>query len=267
MTVRGVAVRTKSEPMTVGGIGRTVVRWKWIWIPMLIVGVLAGAGLYVKTPATYTAASSYVFISPVKSATGVAGNPFITGSNGLGQTADLVSLQLTDAENTKKFAAGHPKLEYTMALDPSVSATLLVITVDDDSPTSALQTLDELGDAVQQQLSTLQESAGAPKTQWITATRLTRDQKPTVSIMKGIRNGALGFGGMFLLAIVGVVLAEIIRTRRSGASRSSQVPPIDLEGSAGVAAPRRVHMVRDEHGRDFVDASAAARPGRGRGRA
>ncbi len=220
--------RARNEPMTLRLIGQVVGRWKWIWIPAVVLGLVAGAGLFEKTPKTYTVTSSYVFLSPAKDTTGLASNPFITGGNGLPQTADLVALTLTDKANLAKFTAGHPKLQYTIARDPSVNATLVNVSVQDVSASSAFSALDALGTAVQAQLAELQKLAGAPTSQWITASRLTRDENPTVSIAKGLRNGALGLVGMLVLAVVVMVFAERIRIRRTtragrGAPRDSSV--------------------------------------------
>lgn len=209
--------------MTLRKLWQMLTRWRWIVIPGLVLAVAGGVVVGLLTPVSYKVQSSYLFLSPVLGADGTAGNPFLQLGNGVSTTVDILAVSLSDVITTEQYTENAPQLTYTTFRDNALSAPLLAITVEDVSLTNAYATLDSLGDDLGLRLDALQERAGAPRNQWVTATQLTRDPVAAISYAVPIRNG-VGVGlGLVLLTILVMALAE---RRRSQHSHDATQPPI-----------------------------------------
>jgi hypothetical protein len=244
--------------MTLRKFWQMLRRWRWIVIPGLILAEVAGLAAGYLSPVSYKVQSSYLFLSPVTGADGSAGNPFLQLGNGVSTTVDILAVSLSDVITTESYTENAPQLTYTTVRDTSISAPLLVITVEDVSLTNANKTLDALGADLATRLDDLQASAGAPQGQWVTATQLTRDPRAEVGLAVPIRNGVAAGLGVILLTLLVMALAErwaSARQRRreqpgAGARDGSGLPPrADVEasvptGPAPTAAP--------EHADDYV---------------
>jgi hypothetical protein len=201
-------------------------RWRWIVIPGLVLAELAGVAAGYFSPVSYRVQSSYLFLSPVTGADGSAGNPFLQLGNGVSTTVDILAVSLSDVITTESYTQGAPDLTYTAVRDASLSAPILVITVEDVSVDNAYKTLDALGADLSERLDALQERAGAPQGQWVTATQLTRDPKAEVSLAIPIRNGVAAGLGVILLTLLVMAFAE-----RRANSRQQRVPTVAGGGS------------------------------------
>lgn len=199
--------------MTLGKIWMVLSRWRWVLIPGIVLALGGSYALFSVTLPSQTVSSSYLFLSPVKDVKGVAGNPFLQLGSGVSQVVDVLSVSLSDDTTSRPLIKGHPKLKYTAGRDTSVGAPLMVISVEDTSSSNAKRTLATLGDLLQARLSTLQENAAAPRSQWITITQLTDEVKPKVGYDIPIRNGVLVFIGAIIFLLVAILISERIRLR------------------------------------------------------
>lgn len=200
--------------MTLRKLWQMLTRWRWIVIPGVLLALAGGVIVGVMSPVSYKVQSSYLFLSPVLGADGTAGNPFLQLGNGVSTTVDILAVSLSDVITTEQYTDNAPQLTYTTFRDSSLSAPLLAITVEDVSRTNAYATLDSLGKDLVVRLDALQESAGAPRNQWVTATQLTRDPKAVVNYAVPIRNGVGVALGLLLLTILVMALAERRRSHR-----------------------------------------------------
>jgi hypothetical protein len=212
-------------------------RWRWIVIPGLILAEVAGLAAGYLSPVSYKVQSSYLFLSPVIGADGSAGNPFLQLGNGVSTTVDILAVSLSDVITTESYTENAPDLTYTTVRDTSISAPLLVITVEDVSLANANKTLDALGADLATRLDALQESSGAPEGQWVTATQLTRDPKAVVGLAVPIRNGVAAGLGVILLTLLVMAFAErwasARQRRRESASAGAPDAPDESSGTAG----------------------------------
>lgn len=200
--------------MTLTSIWAVISRWRWVVIPGLVIALGAGVAAFAYTPFTYTVESRHLFLSPVTDVKGVAGNPFLQFGNGLTQTVDVIAVSLTDGETQLKYTADAPELKYGAIRDLSVSAPLLVITVEYTDPVFAYRTLDSLGDEMSQRLVKLQRDANAPKAQWVSITPISRDPEPELGFGDPVRNGVIALGGVLVLLFAVVALADRRRSNR-----------------------------------------------------
>lgn len=200
--------------MTLRTIWAVISRWRWVVIPGVLLAIAGGAAAFWYTPITQTVEARYLFLSPVVDTKGVAGNPFLQLGNGVAQAVDILAVSLTDGETERKYTDDAPTLKYGATRDLAVTAPLMVITVEYTDPEVAYDTLDSLGRDMTRRLTTLQENAGAPRTQWVTITPISRDPEPELGFGDAIRNGVIGFGGLMLLLLTVVALADRRRSTR-----------------------------------------------------
>ncbi|ANP74095.1 hypothetical protein [Cryobacterium arcticum] len=246
--------------MTLRKLWQMLTRWRWIVIPGVLVAMVGGVIMGVMSPVSYKVQSSYLFLSPVLGADGTAGNPFLQLGNGVSTTVDILAVSLSDVITTEHYTDNAPQLTYTTFRDTSLSAPLLAITVEDVSRTNAYATLDSLGKDLGVRLDALQESAGAPRNQWVTATQLTRDPKAVLNYAVPIRNGVGVALGLLLLTILVMALAERRRSHRvhprdgnrpARGRRRDSTP--DTEPTAGADRDTETASVPDLDEHDLVD--------------
>jgi hypothetical protein len=207
--------------MTLRRFWEMLARWKWLVISGLVIALAAAAGAVFLTPPTQTVTSSYLFLSPVRNADGIAGNPFLQLGNGVAQAVDVLSLSLMDGETVRGYTEDAPDLTYVAARDTALSAPVLEISVEYTDPDIAFATLDSLGEMMTDRLETIQREAGAPRTQWITASQLTRDPEPELGFGDAIRNAVLAFGGVLFVVLSSAALLERRRLRKTEAAGST----------------------------------------------
>lgn len=193
-------------------------RWKWIVIGSLILSLGGGAAAGMTTPVTYQVEASHLFLSPVLTSGGAPGNPFLQLGNGVAMTVDILAVSLSDGVTEEQFVDEGSELTYTAARNASLSAPIMVIAVEDTNLAAAYTTLDALGAELDLRLDKLQQDAGAPTGQWITASELTRDPKPVLSFATPLRNGVSVTAAVLLLGLLCIVIAE----RRRGPVHASK---------------------------------------------
>ena len=203
-------------------IWSTIARWRWIMIPFLLLAIGGGAFVFVNSPRTFTVDSSFLFLSPVKDIEGIAGNPFLQPGSGVPQTVDVLAVSLADEATVRQLTKSAPDLKYTATRNLAVGAPLMHLTVEYTELATARKTLDALGGLLLDRLSELQSNAAAPASQWITMTKLTDNQKPTLGYSDPIRNGVLVLFGLIGLGLLTVAIAEKDRFRRESTLHAAE---------------------------------------------
>jgi uncharacterized protein involved in exopolysaccharide biosynthesis len=209
--------------MTLRRFWEMIARWKWLVISGLVLATAAAAGAVYLTPPTQTVTSSYLFLSPVRNSDGIAGNPFLQLGNGVSQAVDVIALSLMDGETVRSYTENASDLKYVAARDAALTAPVLELSVEYTDPDVAFTTLDSLGETMVDRLEAIQQEAGAPRTQWISASPLTRDPEPELGFGDVIRNAVLAFSGVLLVTLSSVALLERRRLRKTAAVE----PPAD----------------------------------------
>jgi hypothetical protein len=219
---------------------RVVLRRRWVLVPGLVVALLAAGIGFLSTPPTYSRSQSYLLLSPVVTEQG-RGNPFLQLGNGVGMAASVLSKRVSGGETAAAITASEPRLEYTVSLDPTTSAPVLLVTVEGPSLAVVGAALERLGTELTDQLAALQRDAGAPEVSWVTIGLLTGDAGSQVSYAAGMRAGVVAGAAALLLLLVLVTGLETHRLR--GARKDSAASrPVDEEArgplpSATTAAP------------------------------
>jgi hypothetical protein len=212
--------------VSVSELWRILVRRRWLIVVALVVALAAGAAGYVTTKPRYSQTQSYLLLYPVVTEQG-RGNPFLQLGNGVGMAAAVLTKRVSGGETAQQIVASEPGLQYTVALDPTTSAPILVVTAEAPSPAVVSAALDRLGAELVAQLDSLQKSAGAPQATWVTISRLTGELAPQASYSDSLRTGVLGAGGTLLLALLLVAGAEARRLRglrRDSSTAAAGVP-------------------------------------------
>jgi hypothetical protein len=201
---------------------RIVARRRWVIVPGLVLALLAGAAGYVSTPPVYSQNQSYLLLSPVVTDQG-RGNPFLQLGNGVGMAASVLSKKVSDGETVQAITASEPGLEYTVNLDPTTSAPVLMVTTTAPDPRVVTSALDRLEEELATQLAALQKAAGAPEVSWVTISPLTSDVAPQASHSAAMRTGVLGIAAVLLLVLLLVAALEARRARRLRATPTARV--------------------------------------------
>jgi hypothetical protein len=207
---------------------RTLVRRRWLIVGALVVALVAGAVGFASTEPRYSQTQSYLLLYPVVTEQG-RGNPFLQLGNGVGMAAAVLTKRVSGGETAQQVIASEPGLQYTVALDPTTSAPILVVTAEAPSAAVVTAARDRLGAELVAQLASLQQSAGAPEASWVTISRLTSDVAPEASYSDSLRGGVLGAGGTLLLALLLVAGSEAqrIRTARRATPMAAASVPED----------------------------------------
>lgn len=235
--------------MTLRGFWALIARWRWIVIPGILIALVGGAYAFVESPKSYKVESSFLFLSPVLSAEGKSGNPFLQLGNGVSVVVDVLSVSLMDGATVRSYTEDAPDLEYTAVRDTSVQAPLMVITVEDVSKKRAFETLKSLGTELGTRLVAIQTEAQAPPDLWVTMSQLTGDPVAETNYATPLRNGVIVFAGVALLTLIAVAIAERIRVRRDARRKAVRTPAVPDGGEAaqGARASKSSRARRSTH--------------------
>lgn len=205
------------------------------------------AGSYI--PPTYQVEAS-VLLVPAKSP--VANNPNgenpLLGIGGLQPTADTLARAMTDAGLQDDLFAAGATGEYTVLLDPISKGPVLLVTVKDSSPTSALTTLNLLGREIPKVLAGLQDKLSVPSRAAVSTMVIAQDKQANLVLKDRIRLfGAivgLGLGITFGLLVFLESRARqrsLPLTRRNKAEPEAKAPqPVNGNGTRSApAVPER----------------------------
>ncbi|RBY78012.1 hypothetical protein DQ239_09955 [Blastococcus sp. TF02-09] len=218
--------------MSLAELWRIVVRRRWLLVPAVVLSLLAGAAGYAMTPASYSQSQSYLLLSPVITDSG-RGNPFLQLGNGVAMAASVLSKRVSGGEVAATITGSEPGLGYTVSLDPTTSAPVLVVAAEAPDPDAVTSALERIEDTLTEELAALQDAAGAPEISWVTISPLAGDVAPLMSRSEGLRTGLVGTAGVLVLALLVVAALELWRTRMR-----YRTAPVQPAAADDLAAPR-----------------------------
>jgi hypothetical protein len=207
-------------------------RWP-LTVLALLLAVGAGVGGFLATPPSYLTKISLVMLTPAAGSkeTGPV-NPFLNFSDSLATTASVVSVIMTSPQFADEMARQGYTGVYSIGLDPSAQAPVLLVTAKDAKAAESRETAKALVEQVTRVLNTQQDLAGAPEGTWIRTSPVSNSVKPERQLKSQIRSAIGGFTGVMLVTFGGLLLLERRRLRRSGAVLTE--PELSAAGSAGL---------------------------------
>jgi hypothetical protein len=204
--------------------------------PVILLSILVGITVYAVVPVRHTADVSLVLASPVNGGTVTTDkakqgrtNPFLSFNDALKTGASIVILSM----NTQDVWAqlGAPKDGPTdITIDDGrtnpnvldISGPYIYIRVGSDSPERASAVLLAARERVATELSTWQETLGAPPGTFITSTDIVPPSKPEADHSM---NWQWAIGGALLSLFLGIGIAYGVVSRRALRPRKQQPEP------------------------------------------
>lgn len=159
-------------------------RWYVVAVGLLLTAALV-FGAYKATPPEYNA-RALVLLLPPKADVGKGGNPFLLLS-GLEQPAGILAAYFSSAPARAEVEALSPKAEYEVGIDDSTRGPVIAIDVTDQSPTSALTTLDFLLKRIPEELADLQQQVDTRGDAIVGSMTLSVDEKAEADIRGTVR--------------------------------------------------------------------------------
>lgn len=233
---------------------------RWYLVVAGVVAAVVTAGFTFATVSPGYDSRAELLLLPPKTSVPPGGNPYLA-LGGLEATSGVLSAalmsQTSEAELKRAGASG----EYTVGLDQTSPAPLLLVEVTSDSSAKSMEMMRLILRRIPPTLVQIQRSAEVPSTAYITSTPVSVSEKPTVK-----RKGQLRIVMMASVAILALVLlltaaidALLIRRRfkRSEAAlpvqsehaltpEVRQDPEPEVVADAGVAAPVRRALMPEE---------------------
>lgn len=204
-------------------------RW-YLMAPLTVLGLLAGAFLYVKVPPSYESQSSVALLdsTAVASLAPTFGNPISNAGGALVVTADVLIRTLDSSDSVQDLQGLGVTDPYTAGFASGASGPLLTLTVTGVDQARVLRETDTLTTFAGTQLAALQLAAGVPAQYMVTTEPVVLPQTPVRQSKSKDQYVAgvviLGFGGGLLLSFLveSVMLAR--RRRPFGGARINPWP-------------------------------------------
>jgi capsular polysaccharide biosynthesis protein len=215
-----------------------VMRSRWyIVLPMVLLAIGLGAGVYVKVPTTYTTYTMVSLLSSqsdTKSATQGLDNPFLNFNDSLVATADFLGRRLESTDIELQLRQAGVTEKYTVSLPENAQGPFLTITLtgtDKDHMLTSAATLAQFADTT---LVKIQEQNAVSSRDQIRLTQVIPPQKPAAALKKKLELVIVAVGGTIALTFVLTFIVESVsRRRRSGGEpEASDASPVWQSGSA-----------------------------------
>jgi len=207
-------------------------RWYLVFPALLVAGMLA-VGVYSVTPKKYESQAKLLLLPPAATA-GVdgPGNPYLNLTQGLGMTADVIAVGVTNDATVTRLASLGGTGAYKVAADVDVNAPVLIITVDSRRPEVVSRTLRLVDGELRSQLNAAQRAAGAPSKTWISVSTLMQSPKPSPVRKTPIQLGIItGAGSLIVLfAMVFLIDRRYMRVRPSSSAYTPAQPLVSDPG-------------------------------------
>ncbi|WP_426594497.1 hypothetical protein ACPPVS_03010 [Cellulomonas sp. McL0617] len=211
---------------------------------VVLLGLALTAGLvYVAkgaVPPTYSANGS-VLLLPPSAAPADGSNPLLS-LGGLEQPAALVVAYLAGDEPRQTFAKSYPNATYDIVLDPLSRGPLILIQVQDPSPSGAMAALHGVLGTLPGALTTLQDRVDAPAKSRVGSMDLSVDSTPT-TVKKATLRAVIGAAGLgLMLTLVGAVAFDSLAARRAERRRARTLAEVaqDADEAAPAVAPKPI---------------------------
>jgi hypothetical protein len=213
--------------------GILVRRWYLVLGALIVSAALAIAGFYVSKP-TYEARADILLLPPARTSgpTGGLGNPYLALGGSLGDAAQVVAAKVASDQSAEQLAQLGARAVYSVGLDPSFSAPVVVIVTRDTSADEATRTLNAVISMYNGTLLAVQQDAGAPARALLTTRVITATPIPQRLLKTPIRNAIAGGVGGLLLGLLPILLLERLaaaRTKRGQARPNATEPPDEPE--------------------------------------
>lgn len=184
---------------------------------LLIVTLVAtGASLFI-LPWTYSAEANVLVLPSSALAKPFGGNPYLAFNDTVGETANVLMYQITDARTALALQAAGYTSSYTAVAAPGASAPVLLITVTGNSKSSVESTLH----GVTGEMSTLLKSEQAdisPQNQ-LTTKIITYSPEPSRLTTKMLRPLLVIFGIGIVLTLAVPTAVDALAGRKKGRRR------------------------------------------------
>lgn len=205
--------------MGILGILRSLVRYWWITVPVLLLTATGAVFVALYLPRTYEVTSSYVLLNPPNPPNGSASetNPFLR----LADQSSLVALLaavLNNEQTNELLVSQGANEDYEAAAGSSFGGASLILDVyaPGESPTQALRTAELVGQELDRQLLQLQDAQSVPKASRITLLAINPEPRAELkasSLLRGLI-AVVALGGIILVVLVS--MAQAIGELRAG---------------------------------------------------
>ena len=220
--------------------GILVRRWYLVLGALVVSATLAIVGFYVSKP-TYEARADLLLLPPARTSgpTGGLGNPYLALNGSLGDAAQVIAAEVASDRSAERLAEQGRRAVYSVGLDQSFSAPVVVVVTRDASAAEATLTLNAVMSEYNRTLLKVQQDAGAPARATFATRVITTTPIPQRLLKTPIRNAIAGGVGGLLLGLLPILLLERLaaaRTKRRQA-RPNAAEPADEPASAEAAPP------------------------------
>jgi capsular polysaccharide biosynthesis protein len=220
-------------------------RKHWVLTSLLILLTLvAAAGMWVAKPGPYQSESQVVFLASQQSSKVNGDNPYMSFNTTLTTTADLVRREVLDPQIVAQLGARGYTESYNVVNDPLATGPVLDITAVGGSQAAVEATQHAVTAEVKSELAQLQQGI-APENQ-ITSLIVSSNTTPSLLVSKKARPlvAVLAVGLILILAIPQIVDASG-RRRRGRRPQGRQAPiPMPEAGAAPAAEPAPASQFR-----------------------
>ena len=217
-------------------------RRRWVLALVLLLPTLFATAALALKPGPYQAESQVAVLPSKQASKPFGGNPYLTFTNSVNITADLVRREVTTQQTAQRLAAQGFASSYQIVDDPDPSAPVLDITATGNNAGSVIQTLRAVTSTVRTTLGAIQSSIKQPAQ--MTSVVLSIDPQASAAFSHKVRRvlTALGLGLVVTIALP--LLVDAIQARRN----EDDLPQ---RGSGRLALDREPTMVgvSARHGR------------------
>jgi capsular polysaccharide biosynthesis protein len=193
-------------------------RRRWILTALALLVALGGCGLTASAlPRTYQASSTIVLVPSTKAAKALGeGNPYLSFTNSISTTADIVAAELTTPATERGLAVAGYTEPYTAVSETTLTTAtasgsvlpgpFVVITVTGGDPESVQRTLSAV--TAQAGKTMLAMQAGMPRGSRIAVSVLSRAPRANLSVSAVARSLVLIVGLLLIAALTVPVLVD-----------------------------------------------------------
>jgi hypothetical protein len=186
-------------------------RWYLVLIGLLATGGLVVTALHL-VPPSYTTKANVLLLPPPTSVP-AGGNPYLS-LGGLDAAADIVSKSLSVDSMRNSLKEGGALGEWTVELDSTAAAPLILVTVDAETPDSSRKTLGLVLQQIPEVLQRVQQAVNAPTNAYIRSSVITSTEQPVRGVKPVIRAVGVVAAGGLLATIFGTTLVDSFLARR-----------------------------------------------------
>lgn len=208
-----------------------IMRRLWAWVlAAVVVAVATGVGAALVVPPTQQSMAQVLFVPSVKQP-GVAGptNPFLSLGGSVAIVASLVQISVSDDQTAQQLMEGGFRADFEVTPNLNENAgPVLIITTEDVSAEMAQRTLSAVVDAVQTDLRSLQDEQSVEQDLRVRAVVLTETTEPLVLRKTQIQVAVIAAGGVLLLSIGLLLLADRRRRTKAARDREADVDEDDV---------------------------------------